>query len=67
MRQEKKLEPAELALLLFKSYRGTGLKGFCEKHGINYNSARKVYNGSAEYPGIEIAMLEAMEKDQVPA
>lgn len=42
-----------------------GLKAFCEKYGISYNSARKVQRGSTEYPGVKADIIEAMGRDGV--
>ena len=54
----------ELNNHIFQYYRKGGLKEFCLKYGISYNSARKIYNGSNDYPGIKEKMEKAIKKDK---
>ena len=41
----------------------TGLRAFCNKHGISYESARKVTSGSNSYPGVTLRIKEAIKAD----
>ena len=46
-----------------RHYRTNGLRAFCLKHEINYNSASKIFRGSLEYPGVSTQIDTAIEKD----
>jgi len=47
----------------FRYYRTNGLRAFCLKHEINYNSASKIFRGSQEYPGVSTQIDKAIEAD----
>jgi len=55
----------QLLLHIRRNYLGKGgLKRFCRVHGLSYNSVRKVYRGSKEYPGVEARIRESMVADE---
>lgn len=61
--QEEKPIILAIATHMVRYYKTHKLMGFCKKHGLNINSARKVAGGSEEYPGVKLAIEEAITTD----